>query len=1358
RDLTTAYAARSAGADPQWAPLPVQYADYALWQPELLGDATEPDSLLSSQLSYWSGQLAGLPEQVELPFDRPRPAAMSFRGAQVPVRIDAELHQGLRTLARSGGASLFMVLQAGLAALLGKLGAGTDVPIGSPIAGRTDEAVDDLVGFFVNTLVLRTDLSGNPSFNELLGRVRANALSAYAHQDLPFEHLVEALNPARSLAHHPLFQTMLALQNAPTGTFDLPGLRVTTDLVHTGTAKCDLTFILTERPGAEGLSGLLEYSTDLFDEATAAGIVERWLRLLRAVVADPGRRIGLVDVLSAEELGALLPAGDAAEELPESGLTALFERQVRANPAAVALTDGENTLTYGELNARANRLAHALIDRGAGPEQLVALALPHSAELVVAVLAVLKAGAAYVPVDPRYPEARIAYLLEDSRPALLLTTAQFDGLPGAERVDRLLLDAVDLDGLPDTDPRIPVDPGQAAYVIYTSGSTGNPKGVVVPHRNVVRLFGATDALFGFSAEDVWTLFHSYAFDFSVWELWGPLLHGGRLVVVDHETSRSPSRFLELLARERVTVLNQTPSAFYQLMQADQEAPETGRSLALRTVVFGGEALEPARLASWYERHAEDTPRLVNMYGITETTVHVTYAALGASGTAAGRIGTAIPDLRAYVLDAGLRPVVPGVVGELSVAGAGLARGYLNRAGLTAGRFVACPFGQAGARMYRSGDLVRRRADGALEYVGRADDQVKVRGFRIEPGEIEAVLAARPDVVQVAVVARRDRADDTRLVAYLVPAAGALPRPADLREHLSARLPEHMVPSAFVVLDALPLTTNGKLDRAALPAPGFTPTGAGRAPRTPQEQILCELFAEVLGVSGAGVDDSFFALGGHSLLATRLAARVRAMLGVELQLRTLFESPTPAGLAAALAAAAPAQLALAPHRRPERVPLSFAQRRLWFLDQLEGTGATYNIPLAWRLSGPLDRQALSAALADVVERHESLRTVFPVADGVPYQQVLDAVAARPAVAVRRTTEAELSGVLSAAVAHRFDLAAELPLHVELFELTAEEHVVLLVLHHIAGDGWSLGPLSRDLTGAYAARCRGEEPRWEALPVQYADYTLWQHELLGDATDGNSPFARQAAYWTDRLAGLPEQLRLPTDRPRPAVASHRGGFVRAELDAELHAGLRELARAHGSSLFMVLQAGLAVLLSKLGGGDDIPVGNPIAGRTDQALDDLVGYFVNTLVFRTDTSGDPTFTELLARVREQALSAYAHQDLPFEYLVEALNPVRSLAHHPLFQVMLVLQNNVRAEFAPPGLKVGEVALSTERAKLDLVFSLSERHAQDGSPEGVDLVVDYAGDLYDPATVETTVARWVRLLRAVVADPRARLSRFGL
>ncbi|MGH3857136.1 MAG: amino acid adenylation domain-containing protein, partial [Pseudonocardiaceae bacterium] len=913
----------------------------------------------------------------------------------------------------------------------------------------------------------------------------------------------------------------------------------------------------------------------------------------------------------------------------------------------------------------------------------------------------------------------------------------------------------------DADRTTPLRSEHPVYVIYTSGSTGQPKGVLITHQNVVRLFGATRHWFGFDANDVWTLFHSYAFDFSVWEIWGPLLHGGRLVVVPYEVSRSPRQFLHLLAREGVTVLNQTPSAFYQLMQADQDNAAVGRSLTLRAVIFGGEALELARLGDWYHRHPDHAPTLVNMYGITETTVHVTHVALDRRSAAAGAtsvIGTGIPDLRTYVLDAGVQLVPPGVAGELYIGGAGLARGYLHRPGLTAQRFVADPYGPPGERMYRTGDLVRWRPDGNLEFVGRADDQVKIRGFRIEPGEIETVLVAHSDVAQAAVIARTDRSDDKRLAAYVVPATDNGCRVDVLRDFLRGRLPDYMVPAAVVVLDHLPLTPHGKLDRDALPAPEFSSAGTGRAPRTPQEQLLAELFAEVLGVAGVGVDDGFFDLGGHSLVATRLVARIRATLGVELELRALFETPTVAGLAARLDEAGPARLALTRYDRPDPLPLSFAQRRLWFLHQLEGPSATYNVPLALRLSGGLDRQALQTALGDVVARHESLRTIFPQLDGVLCQQVLDIQAACPQLTVTQTSAAALPEALAAAARYTFDLDVEPPLRAELFVLAPDEHVLLVLAHHIASDGWSLRPLAADVAAAYAARCRGEAPGWAPLPVQYADYTLWQHSLLGDQSDPDSLFAVQLAYWTQALDRLPEQLALPADRPRPAVASHCGGHVTVRLDAALHQGLVGLARRGGASVFMVLQAGLAALLTRLGAGNDIAVGSPIAGRTDQALDDLVGFFVNTLVLRTDTSGDPTFAQLLARVRETALAAYAHQDVPFEYLVEILNPTRSLAHNPLFQIMLAVQNAPEANFDLPGLATTPVWTDIGVAKFDLFFGLWERRGVDGDPEGIDGVVEYASDLFDPVTVEAIVARWVRLLEAVVADPDRPISQVAL
>ena len=705
-----------------------------------------------------------------------------------------------------------------------------------------------------------------------------------------------------------------------------------------------------------------------------------------------------------------------------------------------------------------------------------------------------------------------------------------------------------------------------------------------------------------------------------------------------------------------------------------------------------------------------------------------------------------------MLDGGLGLCPSGVIGELYIAGAGLARGYVGRPDLTGERFVADPYGASGSRMYRSGDLARWRADGVLEFVGRADAQVKLRGFRIEPGEIEAALLGHAGVRQAVVVVREDQPGKARLVGYVVAAAGV--DAGALREHLLRRLPEHMVPSAFVFLARFPLTANGKLDRGALPAPEAEAGRVYRGPRTPAEEILCGLFAEVLGVSRVGIDDNFFALGGHSLLATRLISRIRATLDVELAIRCLFEAPTVEGLARRLEEGGAARPALRPVGRPAEIPLSFAQRRLWFLNRLEGPSGSYTIPVAVRLTGALDVAALEAALGDVVDRHESLRTVFPDRLGVPRQEILTGEAGRPRLAVSAVGEGELAATLSSAARRGFDLSCEPPLRAHVFALGPHEHVLLLLLHHIAGDGWSMRPLWRDLGAAYAARLAGSAPRQAALPVQYADYALWQHAVLGSESDAGSAIASQLAYWRDTLAGLPAELDLPRDRARPAVSSHRGDLVELSLSAALHGRLLSLARETGASLFMVLQAGLAALLTRLGAGEDIPVGSPIAGRTDSALDDLVGFFVNTLVLRTDTSGDPSFRALIGRVRAGNLAAYAHQELPFERLVEVLNPARSLARHPLFQVMLAFQNNAEARPELCGLDVSAEPVATQSAQFDLSVSLGERRGADGSPAGLAGVIEYATDLFDRSTVEGLAGRLVRLLEGVVADPGRSIS----
>ncbi|MGH3873022.1 MAG: amino acid adenylation domain-containing protein [Pseudonocardiaceae bacterium] len=1358
-DVARAYAARCRGEAPGWAPLPVQYVDYALWQHRLFGDEADPDSLFTRQAAYWIEELAGLPEQLDLPTDRPRPATASYRGDVVEVCLDARLHQGLVSLARRGGASVFMVLQAALAALLSRLGAGSDIAVGSPIAGRTDQTLDDLVGFFVNTLVLRTNTSGDPTFTQLLSQVRETALSAYAHQDVPFEYLVEVLNPARSLAHHPLCQIMLSLQNSQRADFELPRLRTRPILVRTGTAKLDLAFVLSERRGPhgspEGIDGVAEYASDLFDPASVEKIFARWVRLLEAVIADPDRPISRIDILSATERHRLLADyNDTAYPIPPS-VPALFQAQVQATPTAVAVVFEDTTLTYTQLNAKANQLAHILIARGIGPEHIVALALSRSAELIVSILAVLKTGAGYLPVDPDYPPARIELMLYGAQPVLLLTNTQTEhGLPDTGSTTRLVLDAPDtvavLANSADTDPtdtdRITDLASQhPAYVMYTSGSTGRPKGVVVCHGGIANFATGQIQRLEISADSRVLQLSSPSFDASVMELLMAFAAGAALVI----PSPGPlagAALAGFIADQGVNHAFIPPAVLASVPLTDLPG--------FQTLIVGGDRCPLDLFTNWSANR-----QMINAYGPTETTVCMTMSdPVPARTHTPPPMGRPMANTRVYVLDPGLQLVAPGVAGELYITGAVLARGYANQPDLTAARFVADPYGPPGIRMYRSGDLGRWRDDGSLEFAGRADNQVKIRGFRIEPGEIEVVLGEHPDVAHTAVIARQDRPDDQHLVGYVVPTAGSAPRPDVLRGYLRQHLPEYLVPTAFVVLDALPLTPNGKLDRAALPVPEYGLASAGRAARTPQEQLLGELFAEVLGLAAVGVEDDFFDLGGHSLLATRLIAQIRATLGVELELRALFETPTVAGLTAHLDGARQARLALTRCERPDVVPLSFAQRRLWFLHHMEGPSSAYNVPLALRLRGELDRPALQAALADVVARHETLRTIFPHLEGVPYQQVLDVEAAYPQLRVTHTDETELAEVLTRAAQYTFDVAAAPPVRAELFTLAPDEHVLLVLMHHIAGDGASMGPLSRDLAMAYTTRCRGAAPAWGPLPVHYADYTLWQHQLLGDHTDSDSLFTTQVTHWTDTLGGLPERLTLPTDRPRAAVASYRGDYLAVRLDPALHRGVRELASRGGASVFMVLATGLAALLSRLGAGSDIPVGSPIAGRTDQALDDLVGFFVNTLVLRTDTSGDPTFAQLLARVRETALSAYAAQDVPFEYLVEVLNPVRSLAHHPLFQVMLALQNVPEAGFELPGLSVSAVPVSMGTAKFDLSFGLSERRGPDGSPEGIDGFVEYACDLFDPATIETICARWVHLLDAMVADPDRPISRIDI
>ncbi|MGW6722744.1 amino acid adenylation domain-containing protein, partial [Streptomyces sp. NPDC054995] len=1338
RDLSAAYAARLDGAEPRLAPLPVQYADYTLWQQDLLGDETDPTSVLAQQIAHWRTALADLPEELALPADRPRPETASHRGGTVELRLDPETHTRLRDLARHSGASVFMVAQAVLAAVLHRLGAGEDVPVGTVIAGRTDGALDDLVGFFVNTLVLRTDLSGDPTFRELVERVRETDLAAYANQDVPFERLVEILNPVRSLARHPLAQVTLALEDNEAPVLDLPGITATARGLETDTAKFDLAFRLGERftpdGDAAGVDVRIEYARDLFEHSTAAGIGERFLRLFQAVTADPDRRIAAPELLTDAERAEILTGwNDTAQTVPRATAPELFTARAAATPDAVALVAGGTTLTYAELADRAGRLAALLRDRGVRRGASVAVALGRSADTVVALLATMAAGAAYVPVDPAYPAERIAYILDDARPALVITTeALRDALPDAG-CEHLLLDRADLPAEGHQEPGLaPLD---AAYVIYTSGSTGRPKGVVVSHTGVASMAAAHRTAFGAGPGHRVLQFSSPSFDASMWEILSTLLNGSALVVPSPDRLAAGEPLATLLAEQRVTHATLPPVVLAAM--GDAQLPAT------MTLVTAGEACS----AELVDRWAHDRT-MVNAYGPTESTVCATMSAPQHPGGGTPTIGRPITNTRVYVLDAGLHPVPAGVPGELYLTGSGLARGYHGRPALTAERFLADPHGAPGSRMYRTGDLVRWNTDGELEYLGRVDDQVKIRGFRIELGEIEARLLAHEDVAQAAVIVREDRAGDRRIVAYTVAADPARPGagPAELRGHLAATLPDHMVPAAVLSLERLPVTVNGKLDRKALPAPDFAALSTGRAPRTHRETVLCGLYADVLGLETVSIDDGFFDLGGHSLLATRVVSHVRSSLGAELSVRALFEAPTVAALAERLGDAGRARAALTVRERPEEVPLSHAQRRMWFLNRFEGPSGTYNLGLSLHLDGRVDTDALAGALTAVVARHEALRTLFPDEDGRPRQLVLDP--ADPAAHPVLETAPFSPEALSAAAARGFELDREIPVRAHLFTVSAYEQVLLVVLHHIAGDGWSLAPLASDLSSAYGALVEGVEPVWAPLPVQYADYTLWQREVLGDESDPVSELSRQVDYWRGQLAGLPEELPLPVDRPRPPEMSYRGETLDFAVPADLHARLAEVARESGASLFMVLQAALATLLHRLGAGADIPIGSPIAGRTDEALDDLVGFFINTLVLRTDVSGDPTFRELVERVRETDLAAYAHQDVPFERLVEVLDPERSLSRHPLFQVSLQLQNIPSADLALPGVDVRHHPVRLNAAKFDLSFTLAE------SVEGLVGSVEFAVDLFDRVSVERLAGRLVGVLEAVAADPGVRVG----
>jgi len=1765
RELMELYRAFSQGEKSPLPELPVQYADFAVWQRELIqGD------VLEGHLDYWRKQLAGAPVTITLPTDRSRPAVQSYRGETRTVMLPNDLAEAIRSFNQREGVTLYMTLLAALQTLLFRYTGQDDIVVGSPIANRNYAEIENLIGFFVNAMPMRTKLTGDPSFREVLARVKEAALGAYAHQDLPFEKLVEEFDPQRNLASNPMFQVVLVLQNAPKYALNLPGLELEWVPVYNGTSKFDFSLHAIEKP--QGLFCMMEFNTDVFDSSTILRMLGHFQTILENAVTHPERLVSVLPLLTSAERQKLLVEFNQASVMPAPAacIHELVETQAARTPNNVAVTFEDQSLTYQELNARSNQLAHYLRKQGVGPDTLVAMCVDRSLEMIVGILGILKAGGAYLPLDLAYPAERLAFMLEDAKPPVVLTQEKLkDKLPthGSEIV---CLDSnwnkIAAESWENFDSN--VRPENLAYVIYTSGSTGKPKGCLVTHLNMVRLFQATWDWYKFDEHDVWTMFHSYAFDFSVWEIWGALFYGGRVVVVPYLVSRSPEEFYRLLHKERVTVLNQTPSSFKQLIQAEESVGV--HELALRYVIFGGEALDMASLKPWFARHGDHKPQLVNMYGITETTVHVTYRPLSVSDTVGGSvIGRPIPDLQLYILDQHRQPVPIGVAGEMYVGGAGVARGYLNRPELTSERFIPDPFSSnPGARLYKTGDLARFLANGDVEYLGRIDLQVKIRGFRIELGEIESVLAGHSAVRHSVVMAREDEPGNKQLVAYIVPdknaqvaqennagaedqqvsqwettfdetysqgteedpafnitgwnssytgqpipaehmrewvdhtverirtlkpkrvleigcgtgmlllpiapdckqytatdfsqkaitrlqriieerelkqvsllqrggdnfegiapnsfdtvvinsvaqyfpsidylakvlegavqsvapggsifigdnrslplleafhtsvvlfqspdslspehflqrvqkrvsqdeelvidpgffhalkkriskisgveveikrgrqrnemsefryevvlrvgqnsavqpacewldwqkeqltvaallrrlnesrpemlavtgvpnarvalavetwqlahqqdspqtvgelksvaeavsrraiepedlfalgqelgyevraswatgtADGALnvvfrrktgeawavpPPPGEpktygsydsyasnpmavaigrnlvpqLRRIAGAKLPEYMVPGAFVILDKLPLTENGKVDRKALPAPDQSRRDIEQgyvAPHTPTEEMVAAIWADVLRVEKVGIRDDFFELGGHSLNATQVVSRVREAFHVELSLRAIFETPTVEGLTQAIetlrrneaGSQAPPVIAVS---RDQELPLSFAQQRLWFLDQMDPGNHLYNVPRAIRLKGLLNVAAMEKALNGLVARHEILRTTYGVVNDHPVQKIASEFTINLPVAdlsslPRNQREQQAAHMVQVESERGFNLAADPTLRGLVIKLAEEDFVLFLNTHHIASDGWSTGVMLNDLAALYRSAVEGQPAELPPLEIQYADYAMWQRNWLRGEV-----LQKQLDYWRSELAGAPPLLALPADRPRPLTQTFRGALHGSSLPKNLVDNLRLLGRQHGSTLFMTMLAGFKALVYHLSGQPDLVLGTDLANRMTVQTESLIGFFVNLLALRTDVSGNPTFEELLQRVRDVTLRAYAHQDLPFDKLVEELRPERNLTHSPLVQVLFVQQNTPRSTAQLEGLLMDRFPLEVP-SKFDMAVFMAESEGQQ-----IGRWV-YNPDLFDASSIERMANLYEMLLRAVAAEPNVPLS----
>ena len=1341
------YESYTLGMESPLPALPLQYQDFAWWQRQWL-----QGERLEQEIDYWRRTLEGSPPVINLPTDRPRPAVQSANGDYKTFKLSPELSSALDGVTQAHGATPFMTLLAAFQALLYRYSGQDDVNVGTPIANRVRGELESLIGFFVNTLVLRADLSGSPTFAELLQRVKETALGAFAHQDVPFEKIVDALKVERDLSHSPLFQVMFALQNIPgqAGGGESE-LQIEPLDAHSGAAKFDITLFMVEEEGH--YSGALEYNTDLFDSLTIDRMIQHFIKLLKEVVQNPDLSIDALPLVLPQEKQAVLfdwNGSPASLDVPEN-VVALFEHTVHSAENLTAVRCQDAKLTYAELNRRVNCLANYLIERGVRTDDLVGLCIDRSPEMIIAMLAILKAGGAYVPIDPSYPGDRIAYMLEDSNVSILLSSQRvIKKLPRHNAVVVLVdVDWPAIKASSDANPGVTFDPDQLAYMIYTSGSTGKPKGTMITHSGLIHYLDWCYKTYPLEKGRGSIVHSTIAFDATVTAVFTPLLTGKSITLVADDAGLE-GLAEALQADKDFSVVKITP-AHLELL-GHQASPQSAAELT-HSFIIGGENLTADQIRFW-QHNAPDT-LLYNEYGPTETVVGcVVYEAHQWRGVGSVPIGRAISNAFVYVLDEQLNPLPPGVPGELYVGGAGVARGYLHRPDLTAERFVPDPFsGSPGARLYKTGDLVRYLNDGRLIYLGRLDNQVKIRGYRIELGEIDALLLEHPEVSAALTIARQDAPGEKRIVSYVVPQNDKTPSVDDLYARITRELPDYMTPAAIVALEEFPLTPNGKVDRRALPLPDYAALQSQAefvAPRNDEEKMLADVFREILRIDQVGVYDNFFELGGHSLLATQLTSRIRDVFHIELPLRDLFESPTIAALVHKMkqakrrsqGAAAPP---LTSYPRDGELPLSFAQQRLWFLDQLAPNNPNYNIPAALRLNGRLDIPALEKALAEIVRRHEALRTVFEDHHGTPHQFILP----DPDVSVVRIDLRELDAdargrelmrlvTEDAMTPFRLDIG---PLfRSSLILLGEDEYVFTFTVHHIISDGWSTGVFLNEVGVLYEAFHRNTASPLPPLKIQYADYAIWQRGWLKGEV-----LAEQINFWKQQIGVNPPVLDLPTDHPRPAMQSANGDAVAAQISAETSRALLALSQKHDVTLFMTLISAFQVLLHRYTHQREILIGSPIANRTFSETEALIGFFVNTLVLKADFDRAETFPELLQQVREFTLDAYAHQDVPFEQLVDELEPDRDMSRSPIFQAMFVLQNTPRGANGVqlPSLRMEVIEPDVRAAKYDLTVVMAE------APDGMFVEFEYNSDLFEKETMQRMLSHFQQVLAGLAADP---------